>query len=478
MKKILIFLLSLVSLFASATPDTVRLQAGQYSGIFIPKSNTVYTNVGGQVVFTSHPSVGGTNGVQFIGATSNGFKYIGNEFSVFGSGNGDIQNMTVKGFDFGSTATVVFDASTKIYTAPGKLLTYDGTVHMEVFHNLVVDGFTVSGKTQLFQGSYDSSQTLRMINDSVTFLHGTFINDGTGENIKVSGNSIYNLVADYWTVTGPTINIHDCGIFFFNGNGKISHIYRNGGWGYLARIINIFLKKGGYSSITYCVDVNSTHYGSVDGRVTPYFIKSYNPKIPLYGGDFICDHNTIGDKLDGSDDTGKGGNAYVSNGYIVGGMTDSVGTVFAFRITNCVAWNASPNSGQANGSSLLKNNAPKGTVNLVMNNNIDLPPGVLLPAGYFIDKINFIPAPGSPLIGKASDGTDIGAIQTAGVTVTPPPIVVYGTKGDKGDKGDTGPSGPIGPQGLPGIPGATGPAGPKIKSISITYADGTTSILQ
>ncbi len=118
------------------------------------------------------------------------------------------------------------------------MLTYDGKPETTVFWGLTVDSFKVSGKTSLYQGPWEANNTYHMVTVGPTFTNGIFINDGSGENQKIRGNSVYGLKVENWTITGPTLSKGgDYGIIFIVGTGYIKNVYRNGGWGYLERIV-------------------------------------------------------------------------------------------------------------------------------------------------------------------------------------------------------------------------------------------------
>lgn len=400
-KRSIIFIISLVLLSLTPSRNTfiiVKLNAGSYPG-FQPVSNTIYVPVGGQVTITSQMQMGNLANVTFDGSVVAGIKY-GFKFSttgtVFSPGNGNNQNITFKNCDFGTTATTIFDGN------PNPRLVYNGTPETMVYYNLKVDTFTFGGRSRFYQGTFDDVTTYHCVNVGMELNNAAVVNDSTGENIKVKGFSLYGLRINNWRITGPTINSNDCGIFWIDGgNVQINNVYRNGGWGYLARIWMVQL--GGLSidqtsSIANCVDVNSTHYGTADVRLQPSYLDS-TAKISRTGSDFYFLHNTCGDKRDDG--------SYVTDAIVAGDFKNEGGRIYTLHVKDNIAFNAMA-SGMANNSSLLKQNG------ITMNdfsNNIDLPPGVPLPAGYFIDKINFIPVINGPLYKKASDGTDIGATQ-------------------------------------------------------------------
>jgi hypothetical protein len=382
---------------STAGQKIVHLPAGPQPGVDASgKSNITYFADHGLVIFTSQIKLGNTFHIKFDGPS--GFKFTGKDYSVFGTGSGNNVGDTIRNFDFGNTAITVFDAITKIYEAKDRMLTYDGTPKTSVFWALTVDSFQVSGKTCLYQGPWEPNSTYHMVTVGPTFSHGKFLNDGSGDNLKIRGNSIYGLQVSDWKVTGPTtVRGGDYGIIFIVGSGSVRNIYRDGGWGYLERIVVVQL--GGIPfdqtcSLSNCIDVNSTQYGTVDVRIEPGWLNS-KAAITLGGADFYFSHNISGNKTDYGD--------YVTNAVVMGSMKDDLGKIWTLHLFNNFAFNAMP-SAMSNASSLLKNNA-NGLMNLDSANNLDLPPGVPIPAG-FLDK-NFIPVRGSMLekmnIGVARD---------------------------------------------------------------------------
>lgn len=394
--------------------DIVQMAPGSYPGLDVRGLVGVTFNPGvmveGQFVnFTGNIKLGNNDGVTFDGLSAYQFKYSGKDFQVFDAGMGDIKNLTVKNFDFGNTATTVFDAQTKIYVKAGQILTYNGDPSTMVFYTLKVDTCKISGVTSMLMGTFEDVTSYHMVNRYLTFNNILVINDGTGFTPKISGASIYDLTVSNWYVSGPTKSTNDCGIIFITGNANIFKLTRFGAAGYIARIINVFLDKPGVSIISYCIDANSTHFGTVDIRIDPKTVNSKAP-IPLYGGDFYFLHNTCGDKTDDG--------SYVTDAVIGGEMKDEMGNESKIVIKDNFAFNAMA-SGMANNSSLFKNN---GVTITQLSNNIDLPPGKPLPTGYVKNKLTFMPDTNSPLINAASDGTDIGATQSNTSSSLPKPI--------------------------------------------------------
>ena len=365
----------------------IHLPPGPQPGVNASgKSNITYIADRGLVIFTSQVKLGNTLHIKFDGPS--GFKYTGKDFSVFGSGNGNNIGDTIRNFDFGNTAETVFDAITKIYDKKGSMLTYDGTPGSAVFWGLTVDSFQVTGKTSLYQGPWEANNTYHMVTVGPRFSHGKFINDGSGDNQKLRGNSIYGLQVSDWVVKGPTLSGGgDYGIIFIVGSGTVRNIYRDGGWGYLERIV--VMQLGGIPfdqtcSLSNCVDVNSTHYGTADVRIEPSWLNT-KAAIGLSGADFSFTHNISGNKTDNGD--------YVTSAVVLGSMRDEEGKIWTMHLRQNIAFNAMP-SAMSNASSLLKNNS-YGLVILDSAGNLDLPPGIPIPAGL-LDK-KYFPVPGSQL---------------------------------------------------------------------------------
>jgi hypothetical protein len=360
----------------------IHLKAGPQPGVNASgKSNITYLADQGLVIFTSQIILGKTLHIKFDGP--DGFKFTGTDYSVFKSGGGNNIGDTIRNFDFGNTAKTVFDAITKIYTTRDTMLTYNGKPETTVFWGLTVDSFKVSGKTSLYQGPWESNDTYHMVTVGATFTNGLFVNDGTGENQKIRGNSIYGLKVENWKITGPTLSKGgDYGIVFIVGTGYIKNVYRNGGWGYLERIVIVTL--GGIPfdqncGISNCVDVNSTQYGTVDVRIEPGWLKS-KAVIPLTGGDFYFVNNISGNKKDYG--------SYVTNAVVLGSMKDDLGKKWVLHLNNNIAFNAMV-SPMSNESSLLKNNS-NGLSIIDSSNNIDLPPGKKVPVDL-VDSNLIIP---------------------------------------------------------------------------------------
>ena len=145
-------------------------------------------------------------------------------------------------------------------------------------------------------------------------------------------------------------------------------------------------------------------------------------KIPLTGGEFYFLNNTSANKVDGPLDDGTGAGQYVTNAIVLGSMADETGHIFPIHIKNNLAGNADNRSGMAGGSSMLKNNGSK--VSIDSANNVDLKPGVPIPSGYFADQISFVPIAGGPAAGVGYAGVTVPAPVTCPVQRTVKSITI------------------------------------------------------
>lgn len=407
--------------------DTLLITKGTYSGgTFSNLHDITIVPEDKAVTFTGPIIIGHDNKVTFDGLSPDkpvnpnidpgseskslyGFTFSGFDGTAFVP-SGNNQNVTIQGALFSNIKCVIEGAAP---TENGKPLTYNGHPDTALFYKLTLDTIKITGKTALYNGTWDPPASYHNVNIGMTLRNGIYVNDGTQVNNKFFGNSIYKMLVENWRITGPTINKFDCGIFVVYGNATLRNIYRNGGWGYLLRIWNVGLGEPGESYVYNCIDVNSTHYGTIDCRVDPANLAPHG-SIPVLGGNMHIYNVTSGDKGDVTHD-------YITNLLVLGEMTDGK-KVFNVEIKNCIAFNAFPGK---NGSLIQYNcDQKKSTVDVTQSNNIDITGP--LPDGYFVDKEKFYPAKDGPLVGKGvvlpmvktdlygnprGDTNDIGAVQ-------------------------------------------------------------------
>lgn len=381
---------------------TVKLSPGiQAAPIVAGKSDITFVSDGGKVIFNSTIKLGDAKNISFNGD----FTSVVTDYVVdFGRGNNI--NISFLGFDFGNTAKAAFNGDPNDWQL-GRLL-YKGTPDTALFSGLTIDGFKISGRTALYAGTYPDPLTYLNVGIGLKAFNGYVVNDGTGSTVKVSGQSLYGFIFDNWNINGPTNDTTDVGIFFVTGSGQIKNMKRYSGYGYLGR-----LKIACIDGITFdqscavinCLDVNTVLYGTIDVRIEKALLNS-KAAIPIRGNDFYFLNNTSGNKADKN-------NGYVTNAVVAGDMIDDIGTKKTVYIKNSFAYNAYKSlNGADNGSSLLKTN---GQFFLSSVNNIDLPPGVPLPAGYLDSNYNPIP-------GNVLDKNNVGARPLAAITKPQPTI--------------------------------------------------------
>lgn len=406
-----------------AAGDTISIATGTYDGAtFTNLNNVTIIPAAGGVIFNGPIAIGNDISVIFDGTVLTGANYpYGFTFSNFSIGYGafepasaawnspsygNTQNCIIKGIQ-------VLDTGGPIVDATGNVLTYTGTPATCIYYNLTVDTAMETGASTVYAGTYALNNSYQNITIGTTFRNIVCINDGTGNSTKVRGNSVYQMVCDTWSITGPTLaNTGDAGVFGIVGNITLKNIYRNGGWGWLLRVFNCSLGTPSTTSIYNCIDINNVSYGTIDTRVDGADI---NPSaaIPIVGNDVMIANLTSGNHQNATN--------YTTVLCLDYGNSDGATppTTYTTSIINCLAFN---NPG--NGSSSLYGDGdidiPK---TIVKSNNKDIVGA--LPAGYVTDTYKFYPT-SSSLIGKgmtqaitATDiyGTsrgssyDIGAVQ-------------------------------------------------------------------
>lgn len=342
------------------------------------------------------------------------FSGLNHEHAFVPTGNNT--DLTIKGIWFKDISAM--DGS-------GDLMTYDGKPETTLFYNLTLDTVKFTGHADIYDGTWAPPKSYKNVNIGMVLKNVIFINDGTQENTKFFGNSIYKMTADHWIIIGPTINLHDVGILVVMGNGTFKNIYRNGGWGYVLRIWNISLGETADSYFYNVIDVNSTRYGTLDSRVDSSLLNEKGP-IPVLGGNMHVFNVTSGNKYDVT-------NEYISPLLVVGAMTGNDGHVYTTEMRNCFCFHPIGH--------ILQNNSGTPPVAVDVSNNIEIPgsrsnagyKGGALPDGYVSDMIKFCPSSGSKLIGAGmaipqvttdiygnprTDSNDIGAVQYTDSTAT------------------------------------------------------------
>lgn len=371
---------------------TIILAPGKQPGLNLTGHSNERYVITDQVIFTSSIKLGNTFNITLDGRGSvkgYGFVYAGTG-DVFTSGQGNNINDSVFCFDFGTTATMAFDAVTKIYSLGTTVLTYNGTPQTLVYAGLYVEDYHIGPGVWLFQGAWDLVNTYRMVMAGLTFNAGIFDCDTLHEFQPTHAVSCYALHMTNTLVRGNAkFGNTDYGtIFVDGGNAQITNFHRSGKvYGYAIRVVICVLAGLPYDQTCIfknIVDANSTRYGTLDARVEPtWFVNT--SAIPITAEDYYFQNNTSIYKIDAAQ-------FYVTNAVMMGALKDDKGKKWTAHILNNYAAGAANNLG-ANGSSLIKNNS-NGDIILDSMNNIDVAPGKPVP-GY-LDS-NYYPLPGSPL---------------------------------------------------------------------------------
>jgi len=220
--------LSVKSMGTYQAGDILDIVPGAYSSASFGNLARIFvTASGGKVSFASSISLDKNNGLQFdatnftLPVNSSGFVPVSNN-----------RNISIVKGDFSANPN-----TPSVVDGSGNKITYKGTDDTTLFTNLTLDNIKVKGKTMLYNGTWADALTLGNVVKGLVMTNITVVNDGTGSCQKVFGISIYNMIADTWSISGPTIqNNGDIGIFQTVGNGTLKNINRNGGWGYLWRV--------------------------------------------------------------------------------------------------------------------------------------------------------------------------------------------------------------------------------------------------
>lgn len=406
--------------------DTIVIAKGTYSGgTFTNLKNVTIVPEAPGVTFTGAITINHNEKVTFDGlypvasddddalkANSStkrkpvyGYTFSGfNGYAFHPLGNNT--DLTIKGLLCANIACVIDGG-------PKKILTYTGTDDTTLYKNLTVDYLKCTGRTVVYDGTWEPSTTYNNVNIGMKLKHVIIANDGTGNAVKVFGFSIYQMVAEDWIAVGPSKTMQgDCGFFTIEaGNVILRNIYRNGGWGNLLRIWNCSLREPSDTYMINCIDMNTSNYTTFDCSIDTHKL-NLTGEIPIVGNNGHALYVTSGDKKDMT--------TWATTLLIVGNMFDG-SHQYTAEIKNCFAFSAAktPSSGT---SSLIKHMlADSKFEGLVQANNIDVfgP----LPDGYLLDKTYLNPAPNGPLIGKAEVIPDITTD-------------IYGTP--RGDKPDIG----------------------------------------
>jgi hypothetical protein len=310
--------------------DTCAIVAGTYtfgdfenldSIVFVPNTTTV--TFGGTISiawandslcqFLGNTIHGTTYGFVFSGS-STGFQFSGHTYGLR-MWNVDFENISGTCFDLSSTT-----------------IRYDGVNdYTLMLRNSTFGNLKVNNCGQLMQGTFASIDSCFNMADSIQFIN-PIINSLQGMGYAVSYIGCFRLLVDGAVITGNMPGAFgDVGYFFIVGNYVLRNIRRNGGFGYISRLVTASLHNTPINSYIYnVIDANSFHYGTVDVRSgTSFGGETYYGIKGLTGGDLYCLNVTSGFKQD----TTSGG-AYTTVMGIVGNMSP-----YQFHLMNGFSYN-------------------------------------------------------------------------------------------------------------------------------------------
>jgi hypothetical protein len=288
---------SLTSMSGHSPGDTAAIVAGSYSsatfsnltGIVIIPNTTVVTFTGGITV--SKDSL-----CQWLGNTIPGTTYgfVTNGASTGWTFSGTMYGMRVWNWDFENVTGNCFDLSATV-------VTYDqANENTKLLRHSTFGNIKANSCAQLMQGTFGEVSAVVNVVDSIQFFN-LELDSLNGGGIAISGTGFYRLVVNGCKIIGNNPGAsHDVGYFFISGNCFLANITRNGGFGYILRIVTASLNNTPIASyLVTSIDANSQRYGTFDVRSGLGFGgDTYIGQNGLAGGDMYCLNVTSGNKKD------------------------------------------------------------------------------------------------------------------------------------------------------------------------------------
>ncbi len=375
--------------------DVLAIQPGNYlGGYFGNLKGVTITNNGGPVIFHGTVTLSSLNNVifsnvQFRDVAGTGIRWDGNHTHV-----------TERNVSFKNVLGNTNDA------ADNGL--YNGSTGSLKMYQCMFDSLTLDHSGMVMMGSWGSSASNIGFIDSLV-MQRIYVNQTATNGTLVRG-TFFRLDAHDWRVMYSGLNtvLGDVGMFYFNGDGQIHNIYRNGGRGYVVRVWDSGLGHRGKTYYYNNVDLNSSTYGSIDTRTTPSERGSYTQN-----GDSFIYNNTTGN---------KGDNISFWSPIVVIGQLESGSTV---QVHNNLGFNQT-----MRGKNPIVADQSNNTWKIDSSNNMyfSSPSGV-------VDETTGTPTSNSPVLGKGvsaswirsdiyghgrSGALDVGAVQHGGAPVTAP----------------------------------------------------------
>lgn len=379
--------------------DILQLKNGTYS-------STTFSGLSGIVI-------------DYNNSTITGLSYVGNLTGVILQ-NGNISSAAAEAFIITGPSTGLrwYNFTTSgmrgnFIDASGKQSVYNGNSSTKLLLNCSISGLVMVNSGPIFQGSYGACKDFTNVVDSFSVANVTITNTSATSGL-FAGASIYHLDAHDWVVTGTSAGTNDIGLVQINGNARVHSIYRNGGYGYIMRIINVGLDGVAESYLYNCIDVGSKQYGTIDTRVDTTQSSGGSTVPYCVGGNIHILNNTSGNKTQ-------------ADNYTTALVIAGVFTHYKMEVRNNLCFNNF--FIQSNTIFQINTNDP-----LVDTSNNQYYTSAQI-GSVLVDQSACFLAPGSPAIGKGANTApvvitdyagkarvvpyDVGARAVAGVT--PPP---------------------------------------------------------
>jgi hypothetical protein len=254
----------LFTIFCFAVKGQVLTCSGITNGVCTVNASTLYTAVNiincnnvsfsSNIITTSGPITLTNNvGVNFPAINS---VSTGDVFNVIGN------NQLIR--CYGGTANSSFS---NFIDVSNNSMTYNGNNNTKVIYKWSLANWTLNNSGKIISTGWSDGNKLQNVIDSIALTNFTIPNP-TDNNLITYHNGLYHFDFNYWTITGIGAQTGgDIGIIYGGGNGTIRNWWREGGWGYIARISLQSLDNITSDSYFYNnLDKNSTNYGTFDIR--------------------------------------------------------------------------------------------------------------------------------------------------------------------------------------------------------------------
>lgn len=375
--------------------DVICIAAGTYSYAEIANLTNVTIVPSGPVAFSGSIDINANNNVTIDGTAlagiTYGFTFAGYNGFAIETNKTNNTDLTIKGVYLNGTSGIDGNNQGNI--------TYDGTEATLLFSRLVMDTIKITGGGAIFAGTYQDISTYNNVTIGLTIRNVVVINDVNDGTIRVNGSSIFQFLFENWNVTGETELVNaDQGILNVSGGyGTVRDFYRDGGWGYIGRIVIGNLNSPADFYGYNIIDIDGQNYGTFDLRVAMNTTTA--GQMPIYGGNAHLYNITTGNK--------PTTNTFISPIAVLYGFIDASGQTYTMEMKNCFSFD---NQKDASAGAEMLTYVNFGTAMVDASNNLEVDGAIgSLPPNYLVDQTSCVPAAGSPLIGA---GTPIALTAT------------------------------------------------------------------